>query len=235
MTENQHPHAHSDQNRDEPVANDPACGMSVDPHSARYHSQHVGRTWYFCSPRCQSWVDQSPDRYIVEKPARDEKPNPDKKLQRDESAVPGTMCTCPMHPQIRQSSPGDCPICGMALEPDQISLGDDPSEELIDMTHRFWIGLVLTLPVFVLEMGGHLTGLDHIVSVQMSQWMQLALATPVVLWCGWPFFVRGWKSMLSRNLNMLTLIAIGRYRRIADLQPVRDTRAADFSRCGSLR
>ena len=114
-----------------------------------------------------------------------------------------------MHPEIRQQGPGDCPICGMGLEPEEVSLDEGPSEELRDMTRRFWIGLILTLPVFVLEMGGHLFGIDSIVSPQMSNWIQLSLATPVVLWCGWPFFVRGWKSILSRNLNMFTLIAIG--------------------------
>jgi Cu+-exporting ATPase len=127
----------------------------------------------------------------------------------NEPVAPGTMYTCPMHPEIRQQGPGDCPICGMALEPEQVSLDDGPSAELKDMTRRFWIGLVLSLPVLVLEMGGHLIGLDHIVAPQMSNWIQLVLATPVVLWCGGPFFVRGWKSVVNRNLNMFTLIAIG--------------------------
>ncbi|HET8817783.1 MAG TPA: copper-translocating P-type ATPase, partial [Pseudidiomarina sp.] len=114
-----------------------------------------------------------------------------------------------MHPEIRQSSPGDCPICGMALEAEEVRLEDGPSAELSDMNRRFWIGLVLTLPVFLLEMGGHWTGLEHLVSPQLSHWLQMSLATPVVLWCGWPFFVKGWKSVVSRNLNMFTLIALG--------------------------
>ncbi|MCS5563406.1 MAG: copper-translocating P-type ATPase [Oleiphilaceae bacterium] len=114
-----------------------------------------------------------------------------------------------MHPEVRQPGPGDCPICGMALEPEQVSLDDGPSEELKDMTRRFWVGLVLALPVLVLEMGGHLTGLDQVIAPQVSNWIQLIFATPVVLWCGWPFFVRGWKSVVNRNLNMFTLIAIG--------------------------
>ncbi len=134
------------------------------------------------------------------------------------------MYTCPMHPEIRQQGPGDCPICGMGLEPEEVSLNDGPSAELTDMTHRFWIGLVLTLPVFLLEMGGHLTGLDHIVSPQISNWIQLLLATPVVVYCGWPFFVRGWKSVITRNLNMFTLISIGTgvallYSLVATLMP----------------
>lgn len=181
----------------ERTTKDPVCGMSVDPHTAEHRLQHLGKTWYFCSEHCQSKFDAEPDRYLKDEQA------PDK------AVAPGTLYTCPMHPEIRQEGPGDCPICGMALEPEQVSVDDGPSEELQDMTRRFWIGLVLALPVLVLEMGGHLTGLDHIVAPQTSNWIQLVLATPVVLWCGWPFFVRGWKSVLSRNLNMFTLIAIG--------------------------
>lgn len=141
-----------------------------------------------------------------------------------EPVAPGTMYTCPMHPEIRQQGPGDCPICGMGLEPEEVSLEDGPSAELTDMTRRFWVGLILALPVFLLEMGGHLIGIDHIISPQTNNWIQLALATPVVAWCGWPFFVRGWKSVLSRNLNMFTLIAMGTgvaliYSLIATLVP----------------
>jgi Cu+-exporting ATPase len=129
-----------------------------------------------------------------------------------------------MHPEVRQQGPGDCPVCGMGLEPEEASLEEGPSEELRDMSRRFWVGLVLTLPVFVLEMGGHLVGLDRFLSPQLSNWIQLALATPVVLWCGWPFFLRGWKSVLSRNLNMFTLIAMGTgvsllYSLVATLAP----------------
>jgi Cu+-exporting ATPase len=120
----------------------------------------------------------------------------------------GTIYTCPMHPQIRQVGPGNCPICGMALEPDVATAETAPSAELADMRRRFWIALALTVPVFVLEMGGHLAGL-HIVSPQVSNWIQLALATPVVWWGGWPFFVRAWTSLRTRNLNMFTLIAMG--------------------------
>jgi Cu+-exporting ATPase len=118
--------------------------------------------------------------------------------------------TCPMHPEIRQPGPGSCPICGMALEPEQVT-GEDtgPSAELIDVTRRFWIGLVLSIPVLVLEMGGHLFGLDHLIRPQLSNWVQMGFATPVILWAGWPFFVRGWQSLGSRNLNMFTLISLG--------------------------
>src|SRR6185436_7415871 len=121
----------------------------------------------------------------------------------------GTIYTCPMHPQIRQVGPGSCPICGMTLEPVRASLDEGPSAELIDMRRRFWIGTALTVPVAALEMFGHLLGLDHLVDQQTSNWVQLALATPVVLWAGWPFFVRGWRSLISRSLNMFTLIAMG--------------------------
>ncbi|MES3006835.1 MAG: copper-translocating P-type ATPase [Pseudomonadota bacterium] len=120
------------------------------------------------------------------------------------------LYTCPMHPDIRQPGPGSCPICGMALEPEQLT-GEDtgPSAELIDMTRRFWIGLALAIPVLILEMGGHLFGLDHMIRPQLSNWVQMGFATPVILWAGWPFFVRGWESLLSRNLNMFTLISLG--------------------------
>jgi P-type Cu+ transporter len=117
--------------------------------------------------------------------------------------------TCPMHPQIRQMGPGSCPICGMALEPVLGAAQEGDSPELRDMTRRFWIGLVLTLPVLVLEMGGHLFNIRHLVGAQTSNWIQLVLGTPVVLWAGWPFFERGWASLQNRSLNMFTLIALG--------------------------
>jgi Cu+-exporting ATPase len=120
----------------------------------------------------------------------------------------GTVYVCPMHPQVRQIGPGSCPICGMALEPEVMTGEEGPSHDLTDMTRRFWIGLALTLPVFVLEMGAHLTNL-HFVTGSVSNLIQMALATPVVLWAGWPFFARGWASIISRNLNMFTLISIG--------------------------
>jgi len=123
--------------------------------------------------------------------------------------MPDAVYTCPMHPQVRQIGPGSCPICGMALEPAEVSLNAAPSEELVDMTRRFWIGLLLTAPVFIMEMGGHLIGLAHVVLPQTSNWLQLSLATPVVWWAGWPFFVRGWQSITNRALNMFTLIAMG--------------------------
>ena len=121
----------------------------------------------------------------------------------------GTIYTCPMHAQIRQVGPGNCPICGMALEPEVVSLESQPNTELADMTRRFWIGLVLSAPTVVLEMGGHFVGEHEWINQTLSNWIQLVFATPVVLWAGWPFFVRGWQSLLTRNLNMFTLIAMG--------------------------
>lgn len=120
-----------------------------------------------------------------------------------------TIYTCPMHPQIRQNGPGNCPICGMTLEPEMPVAAEHGSDEYADMSRRFWIGLILSLPVLALEMGGHLTNLHAVLMPQTSNWIQLALATPVVLWAGWPFFERGWRSILSRHLNMFTLIAMG--------------------------
>src|SRR5262245_25506093 len=124
-------------------------------------------------------------------------------------APEGTIYTCPMHLQIRQVGPGVCPICGMALEPELAGAEAAPNRELADMTRRFWVALILTLPVLALEMGGHLTNLHMLLGQNWSNWLQFVFATPVVLWAGSPFFVRGWQSLVSRNLNMFTLIAMG--------------------------
>nr|WP_104668379.1 copper-translocating P-type ATPase [Ensifer adhaerens] len=130
-------------------------------------------------------------------------------LGKQGSQQDGVIYTCPMHPQIRQLGPGNCPICGMTLEPAVVTADTGPSAELVDMRRRFWIGLVLTLPVLALEMGGHLTNLHMLLGPQMSNWIQLVLATPVVLWAGAPFFERAWQSIVNRHLNMFTLIAMG--------------------------
>ena len=171
--------------------------MTVDPHAAKHTASHAGRPYYFCSAGCRAKFMASPAKYLAPEQARAE-PVPE-----------GTIYTCPMHPQIRQVGPGSCPICGMALEPELVTADTGPNPELVDMTRRFWIGLALTLPVFALEMGAHLTNLHMLLGSQLSNWMQLVLATPVVLWAGWPFFVRGWASLGTRNLNMFTLIAMG--------------------------
>jgi Cu+-exporting ATPase len=192
-----HGHGGPDQHHAASTATDPVCGMKVDPHTAKHRAEHAGRTYYFCSAKCREKFIADPVQYV----ARNKQPAP--------AAPSGTIYTCPMHPQIRQVGPGNCPICGMALEPEQASLEEGPSQELIDMRRRFWIGTVLTVPVATLEMGGHVLGLDHLVDQQTSNWIQFVLATPVVLWGGWPFFVRGWKSLVTRSLNMFTLIAMG--------------------------
>ena len=178
---------------------DPVCGMTVDPETSKHRSDYGGVTYHFCSAGCRTKFAAAPEQYL-------EKAN----AEPQHADVPeGTVYTCPMHPQIRQIGPGSCPICGMALEPELVSLDDQPNPELADMTRRFWAGLALALPVIVLEMGGHLVGGHGWIDQNLSNWIQLAFATPVVLWAGWPFFVRGWQSLVTRNLNMFTLIAMG--------------------------
>jgi Cu+-exporting ATPase len=175
---------------------DPVCGMTVDPARSPHHLIHAGHAYHFCSAGCRTKFAADPARYLT--------------LQEPADAPEGAIWTCPMHPEVRQDHPGACPICGMALEPEMVSHDTGPSAELIDMTRRFRIGLALALPVFALEMGGHLFPLVHrLVPMSLSVWIQLALATPVALWAGWPFFERGWASLKSRNLNMFTLIAMG--------------------------
>jgi heavy metal translocating P-type ATPase len=198
VTMHRHQHPLPNDAQGDHARTDPACGMTVDPHSARHRHEHGGRTYYFCSAGCRSKFTAEPDRYLA--PADRREPD---------SVAEGALYTCPMDPQIRQSGPGTCPICGMALEPEVATAAPEPSSELADMRRRLWIGLVLTAPVVALEMGGHLVDLHRIVSPSASNWLQLLLATPVVLWAGAPFFVRGWQSLRSRNLNMFTLIAMG--------------------------
>jgi Cu+-exporting ATPase len=174
---------------------DPVCGMMVDPHSAKHRHEHHGHTYYFCNPKCREKFIAEPGKYLAGEAAKEEVPA-------------GTTYTCPMHPEIRQIGPGSCPICGMALEPELVSLDDAPNPELIDMTRRFWIALALTIPIFFLEMIPHLTGVSF-VPAEYSGPLQFAFATPVVLWAGLPFFQRGYASLFSGNLNMFTLIAMG--------------------------
>jgi Cu+-exporting ATPase len=132
-------------------------------------------------------------------------------LERPFTAAPAGQFTCPMHPEVLQDEPGDCPICGMALEPVSISEVEADNSELIDMTRRFWVSLVFTVPVFFIAMGDLLPGapVSAMLSATVRPWIELLLASPVVLWGGWPFFLRGWRSLVTRNLNMFTLISIG--------------------------
>jgi Cu+-exporting ATPase len=174
--------------------------MSVDPHSTEYRHQHTGCTFYFCSAGCRSKFVANPEKYIDQAETESAHSPP---------VPPGAIYTCPMHPQIQQVGPGSCPICGMALEPELVETEPGRSPELIDMSRRFWIGLMLSIPVLALEMGGHITNLHMVLGQRWSNWLQFLLATPVVLWGGWPFFVRAWQSLLTRNLNMFTLIAMG--------------------------
>jgi Cu+-exporting ATPase len=206
---------HGDDNKAAVPAIDPVCGMSVNTQSAKHRFSYRGQDYFFCGARCRARFETEPEKFLQPK-------------QPEPAAPAGTLYTCPMHPQVQQIGPGACPICGMALEPEQISLDDAPDPELIDMTRRFWIALVLTLPVFVIEMGSHL-GLMQLVPPGWSNWISLVFSTPVVLWAGAPFFVRGWNSLgldpekwlsgfrtrsspdkkVTRNLNMFTLIAMG--------------------------
>jgi P-type Cu+ transporter len=204
-------HAHDSHAEAQSVI-DPVCGMSVDPHTTPHRHTYQGRPYYFCSNGCRTKFAADPARYLSPAAAA------------ALGVAAGTIYTCPMHPQIRQIGPGSCPICGMALEPEMASSESAPNPELIDMTRRFWIGLVLSLPVVALEMGGHLVDLHGVISQSTSNWLQLVFATPVVLWAGWPFFVRGWRSLITRNLNMFTLIAMGTgvaflYSVVATLMP----------------
>jgi Cu+-exporting ATPase len=193
-----HAHCHAEQaaaprKNAEATATDPVCGMRVDPDKTAHRADHGGQAYYFCSAGCRTKFIADPEKYLgAPKPAPSE---------------PDAIYTCPMHPQIRQKGPGSCPICGMALEPEMPAARPVHNAELADMTRRFWIALLLSAPVVALEMGGHLVRLP--IRESLSNWIQFGLSTPVVLWAGWPFFVRGWQSILRRNLNMFTLIALG--------------------------
>jgi Cu+-exporting ATPase len=179
------------------LVKDPVCGMDVDPRTAKHSAEVGSSTYYFCCNGCKTKFVADPASYIAKQP---KPPAP---------APEGAIYTCPMHPQIRQTGPGSCPICGMALEPEMASADSGPNPELADMTRRFWIALALSLPVVILEMGGHLFNLHMLIGRQTSNWVQLVFATPVVLWAGYPFFERGAKSLVTRNLNMFTLISLG--------------------------
>ncbi|MEQ8228801.1 MAG: heavy metal-binding domain-containing protein, partial [Rhodospirillales bacterium] len=181
---------------------DPVCGMSVDTATALHTVAHGGTAYYFCAAHCLNAFKAEPDKYLG------------KEDEEETAAAPapeGTQYTCPMHPEIVRDAPGDCPICGMALEPMGVPADNGPNPELIDMTRRFWIGAVLTVPLVIMAMGEMIPGLQlgRWLPMTVSVWVQFALATPVVLWAGLPFFARGWASVRSRHLNMFTLIALG--------------------------
>ena len=212
-----HNHGHGGQNADHgTIVTDPVCGMKVDTRTAEHRYELAGTPYYFCSARCLDKFKANPDRYLnppdhdpaVQTPAMGALPQ----------AAEGTIWTCPMHPEIRRDGPGQCPICGMALEPLEPTLDEGPNPELIDMTRRFWVSAALTIPLAILTFGAELLGWHpfemggaprHLFSIPVSMLLQMALATPVVLWGGWPFFERFWASLKTRNLNMFTLIGLG--------------------------
>ncbi|CAM3216557.1 Cation-transporting P-type ATPase [Sphingomonas antarctica] len=175
---------------------DVVCGMDVDPAATAHHATHEGHDYHFCSAGCRTKFVADPDHYLTGKPD----PGP--------TAAPGAMWTCPMHPQIRREGPGTCPICGMALEPEEPSLGDAPNPELVDFTRRTWVAAALTVPLLAISMVAEMLSV-HFVPPAINPWLQLALTTPIVLWAGWPFFQRGWTSIVTRHLNMFTLVLIG--------------------------
>jgi Cu+-exporting ATPase len=184
--------------------------MEVDAGSAAGKSSYAGQVYYFCASSCQAKFDADPAKFIeAEGVGAHQTVAPDKNSPKQELPL-GAIYTCPMHPEIERDQPGDCPICGMALEPKTVSAdsGEDNSE-LNDMSRRFWIGAALTLPVFLLAMSHLVTRTPSWLSGDLSRWIQFVLSTPVVLWAGWPFFKRGWRSVQSRHPNMFTLIAIG--------------------------
>ncbi|MEZ5465674.1 MAG: heavy metal translocating P-type ATPase, partial [Lysobacteraceae bacterium] len=200
----EHHHHHDCCGSSKPAAEakaiDPVCGMTVDPAKTAHHSQHEGHDWHFCSARCKERFDAEPGAFVQNGQRRP----PEPKTADPEAAQ--RIYTCPMHPEIRQLGPGDCPICGMALEPEMPDAGDEENPELRDFSRRFWWSLPLTAIVFVLAMFLH--GSDWL-APQVRVWIEFVLSAPVILWAGWPFLVRCVRSIRSGNLNMWTLIGIG--------------------------
>jgi len=215
---------------------DPVCGMTITPEDAAGQLEYGGRTYYFCAESCLERFRATPDAFLGdgERPAmpavggaayvcpmdldvRQSEPGSCPKcgmaLEPELPATPGTTTewTCPMHPEIVRDEPGACPICGMALEPRTVALADAPNPELVEMTRRFWGSAALALPLLVVAMGDYIPGrpLDRLLAPAAMRWLELALATPVCVWGGWPFFVRGWRSVVNGNLNMFTLIGLG--------------------------
>jgi Cu+-exporting ATPase len=182
------------------MTTDPVCGMQVDPARTPHRHEHAGQEYFFCAAACLQRFRADPAKFLAE-------PEP----VSEPEAPAGTLYTCPMHSEVRQVGPGNCPKCGMALEPLAPTATEEVNPELIDMTRRFRVAAVLTAPILVAAMAGHVPGvhLERIAPPTTLVWVQLALSAPVVLWAGWPFFVRGWRSVLDRSLNMFSLIALG--------------------------
>jgi Cu+-exporting ATPase len=214
---------------------DPVCGMTVDPATAAGSAEYGGQAYYFCSHHCLDKFRVAPQRYVegnstfhphppapseavytcpMDPEVRQDHPGtcPKCGMALEPAAIAPTTkveYTCPMHPQIVRDQPGSCPICGMALEPRTVTVEEGPNTELSEMSRRFWVGLVLSVPVFLLAMADMLPGRPLHAHTAVLNWVQLLLATPVVLWCGWPFFQRAWASVKFRSPNMFTLIALG--------------------------
>jgi Cu+-exporting ATPase len=183
---------------------DPVCGMSVEPATARHRARHQDHDYVFCSAKCRDRFTAEPERYL-EPAAPNAAPPVGAPMQGE------ALWTCPMHPQIVREEPGSCPICGMALERMTPIAGEESNPELRDMTRRFWVGVVLSAPLLAMAMAQHIApeALDALIAPRVGVWIQLILGTPAVLWCGWPFFARGWASITARHLNMFSLIALG--------------------------
>ena len=184
------------------VVHDPVCGMMLEPDRAKHRAEHAGHSYFFCSAKCREKFTAEPARYVVSSPhGRSLAP----------AAAGEVLWTCPMHPQIVRKEPGNCPICGMALEPMTRAAGDSDNPELRAMTRRFWVGVALSIPLLAIAMAEHFNkaALDALIAPRLLVWVQLILGTPAVLWGGWPFFQRGWASIVSLRLNMFTLIALG--------------------------
>ncbi len=223
-SEHGHPgHRHHEETESGQAVKDPVCHMDVNPATAADSAEHAGRTYHFCSKHCAQKFRADPDQFIpgrdtassrmlptltVIQPSREVSQLGARPIHHDPGRV---SYTCPMHPEIVRDGPGSCPICGMALEAMTVSADDDEDHELLEMTRRFWISVILTAPLVVLSMAEMLPGLvpSSIAPGPVLVWLQFLLAAPVVLWGGLPFFERGWKSIVNRNLNMFTLIAIG--------------------------
>ncbi len=222
-------------------ATDPVCGMTVNKQTAAGSFEYQGQTYFFCSAHCLEKFRADPERFITGAPEESIKPPKSTSIGESKYTCPmhpeirqdqpgscpkcgmalepvappraqtKTEYTCPMHPQIIRDQPGNCPICGMALEPRTVNFEEEANPELVDMSRRFWVSVILTAPLLVIAMSDYLPGrpLERLISMQTKGWIELALATPVVLWGGWPFFVRAWQSVMNRSLNMFTLIGLG--------------------------
>lgn len=219
-----------------PAARDPVCGMT--PNAITLHRiLHQGAEVLFCSAGCKSKFEANPSAYTaragiagtheadtLDHSGHETGRHDHASASSPTTAAPGSQWTCPMHPEIVRDGPGACPICGMALEPMTPGAGDEPNPELQYMQRRFLVGVILSLPLLVIEMGGHFFGIAKLIPPALNPWVQMALSTPVVLWAGWPFFQRGAASVVNRSLNMFSLIALGTgvawlYSMVATLAP----------------